>query len=128
MRTTALFDATSRSPDWQSALTVNRRSFPPVARRRVPSDTNPANKGFRSLLWERTVFSLLAKVERLPPNLQGEIADRVGKYINLARTARDDDTLTRFIEAAASERERVAQAAKSTTNPLWTAAALGEAR
>jgi hypothetical protein len=108
MRTTASFAATPRLPNWQSYL-------------------NPANKWFRSLFWERTVFSLLAKVEGLPPNVQGEIATRVGKYINLARTARDDDTLTRFIEAAARERERVAQAAKSTTNPLWTAAALGEA-
>jgi hypothetical protein len=60
MRTTASFAATPRLPNWQS-------------------DLNPANKWFRSLFWERTVFSLLAKVEGLPPNLQGEIATRVGK-------------------------------------------------
>ena len=66
-------------------------------------------------------------MEKLPANLQGEIATRVGNYIDLARTAQDDDTLTRFVEAAAGEREKVAQAAKSTTNPLWTAAALSEA-
>jgi hypothetical protein len=88
MRTTASFAATPRLPNWQS-------------------DLNPANKWFRSLFWERTVFSLLAKVEGLPPNLQGEIATRVGKYINLARTARDDDTLTRFIEAAAGSEKRL---------------------
>jgi hypothetical protein len=108
MRTTASFAATPRLPNWQS-------------------DLNPANKWFRSLFWERAVSALLAKVERLPAGLQGEVAARVGNYIDLARTAQDDAALMRFIEAAAGERAKVAQAAKSTTNPLWTAAALAEA-
>ena len=108
MRTTAPFAAKSPLPNWQS-------------------DLNPANKWFRSMFWERTVLSILAKVERLPPNLQGEIAIRVDKYINLARTAQDDATLTRFIDAAAGERARVVEGARSTINPLWTAAALAEA-
>jgi hypothetical protein len=108
MRTTASFAAALPLPNRQS-------------------DLNPANKWFRSLFWERTVFSLLAKVEGLPLDLQGEIATRVGKYINLARTAQDDAALTRFIEAAAEERAKLAQGAKSTANPLWTAAALAEA-
>jgi len=131
MRTTASFAATPRLPDWQSGLTINTYTaepFPPVARRcGVPSDLNPANKWFRSLFWERKVLSVLEKVERLPHNVQGEIATRVGKYINFARTARDDATLTRFIEAAAGERAKVAQGAKSTANRLWTAPALAEA-
>lgn len=131
MRTTASFAATPRLPDWQSGLTINTytaKPFPPVAwRRGVPSDLNPANKWFRSLLWERAVLSVLEKVERLPPSIQGQIATRVDKYINLARTARDHATLTRFIEAAAGERAKVAQWAKSTANPLWTAPVLAEA-
>jgi hypothetical protein len=108
MRITASFAATPPLPNWQSEI-------------------NPANKWVRSLYWERTVFSLLAKVERLPPNLQDEIAIRVDKYIHLARTARDDATLTRFIDAAAGERARVVEGARSPINPLWTAAALAEA-
>jgi hypothetical protein len=108
MRTTNSFAATLPLPNWQS-------------------NVNPANKWFRSLFWERAVFSLLAKVERLPSNLQNEIATRVGGYINLARIAKDDATLTRFIEAAAGERAQVAQGAKSTANPLWTASVLAEA-
>lgn len=131
MRTTASFAATPRLPDWQSGLTINTYTaepFPPVALRRgVPSDLNPANKWFRSLFLERTVLSVLEKVQPLPPNVQDEIATRVGKYINFARTARDDATLTRFIEAASGERAKVAQGAKSTANPLWTAPALAEA-
>jgi len=82
---------------------------------------------FRSVLWERTVLAVLEKVERLPPNIQSEIATRVGKYINFARTTRDDATMTRFIEAAAGERAKVAQEEKSTINPRWTAPALAEA-
>ena len=105
MRTTAFFAATPRLPNWQS-------------------DLNPANKWFRSLSWERTVFSLLAKVEELPRNVKGEIATRVGEYIRSARTARDDATLTRFIEAAAGEREKVAREARSTADPQWTAGLL----
>lgn len=108
MRTTVSYVATSRLPNWQS-------------------DLNPANRWFRSLFWERTMSSLLARVEALPPDVQGEIATRVGNYINLARTAQDDAALTRFVKAAARQRESVAQGAKSPANPLWTAAALAEA-
>src|SRR5262245_55799078 len=100
-------------------------AIPPLLNRQ--SDLNPANKWFRSQFWERTVLSLLARVERLPSNLQNEITTRVGEYINLARTAQDDATLIRFMEAAAEERAKVVQRAKSPANPLWTAAALAEA-
>src|SRR5262245_59631433 len=87
------------------------------------SELNPANKLFHSLSWERTVLSFLAKVERLPLDLKAEIADRVGQFISFARTA----ALTRFIEAAAAEREKVSRRARFTTNPLWSAVALAEA-
>jgi hypothetical protein len=90
-------------------------------------DTGRDPLWLRSLFWERTVFSLLDKVERLPPGVQGEIATRVGKYINIARTAPDYALMTRFIEAAAGERAKVARAEKFTTNPHWTAPALAEA-
>jgi hypothetical protein len=73
------------------------------------------------------VLSFLGKVERLPLNLKAEIANRVGQFISFARTAKDDAALTRFIEAAAAEREKVARQARFTTNPLWSAAALAEA-
>ena len=87
-----------------------------------------AGPQLRSLFWERTVLSVLERVERLPTNVQGEIATRVGKYINLAQTARGDAaTMRRFIEAAAGEREKVAPGAKSTVDPRWTVLALAEA-
>jgi hypothetical protein len=45
---------------------------------------------FRSLFWERTVPSLLERVEHLPSNVQAEIATRAGEFIKLARTAGDE--------------------------------------
>jgi hypothetical protein len=80
---------------------------------------------FQSLFWESTVRSVLERVEGLPTNVQGEIATCVGKYIHFARTATDDASMTRFIEAAAGERAKVAQ--KSTVDPRWSALALAEA-
>ena len=50
-----------------------------------------------------------------------------GRLHSCSRTAQDDATLIRFMEAAAEERARVVQRAKSPANPLWTAAALAEA-
>ena len=85
-----------------------------------------AGPQLRSLFWERTVLSVLERVD--DQNVQGEIATRVGKYINLAQTARGDAaTMRRFIEAAAGERAKVAPGAKSTVDPRWTAPALAEA-
>jgi hypothetical protein len=79
-----------------------------------------------SLFWETTVLSVVERVERLPTNVQSEIATCVGQYIiHAARTATDDANMTRFIEAAAGERAKLAQ--KSTVNPGWSALALAEA-
>ena len=93
----------------------------------------PGNLGHRSiqdtsrhtgqvlLFWETTVLSVVERVERLPTNVQSEIA----KYIHAARTATDDANMTRFIEAAAGERAKLAQ--KSAVNPVWSVLALAEA-
>ena len=103
--------------------------FPANLRHRSVRDasghTDQVPLSFQSLSWERTVRSVLERVERLPTNVQGEIATCVDKYIHFARTATDDATMTRFIEAAAGERAKVAQ--KSTVNPGWSALALAEA-
>ena len=82
----------------------------------------------RSLFWERTVLSVLEKVQRLPSDVQGNVAARVGTYIDLARTASDDATLNGFIEAAAGERAKIIeQRAKPTVDRPWATAALAEA-
>jgi len=55
---------------------------------------------FRSLFWERTALSLVEKVQRLPPNVQAEFSTRVGSYIDIASTARAEDSLERFVKIA----------------------------
>ena len=82
----------------------------------------------RSLFWERTVLSLLEKVQLLPSNVQDEIASRVGGYIDIADATGDECTLERFAAAAVEEREQViAQGVKSQLDQRWAAPALAEA-
>ena len=63
---------------------------------------------FRSLLWERTVLSLLEKVEELPPNVQAEIAKHVGDHIEIASAAHEADSMKRLAAAAVEQREQAA--------------------
>ena len=93
--------------------------------RNIQDASRHTGQFFQSSFWETTVLSVVERVERLPTNVQSEIATCVDKYIHAARTATDDANLTRFIEAAAGERANLAQ--KSTVNPGWSALALAEA-
>jgi hypothetical protein len=77
------------------------------------------------LFWEATVLSVVERVERFPTNVRREIASCVGQYIHAAGAATGEANLTRFIEAAAGERAKLAQ--KSAVNPVWSALALAEA-
>jgi hypothetical protein len=82
----------------------------------------------RSLFWERTVLSLLEKVQGLPSNVQIEIARRVGGYIDIADATGDECTLEEFAAAAVKEREQViAEGVKSQLDQRWAAPALAEA-
>jgi hypothetical protein len=82
----------------------------------------------RSLFWERTVLSLLEKVQHLPSNVQSEIANRVGGYIEIADATGDERTLEQFAAAAVKEREQViAEGVKSQLDQRWAAPALAEA-
>ena len=83
---------------------------------------------FRSLFWERTVLSLLEKVQGLPANVQAEIASRVGGYIDIVDATSDECSLEQFAAAAVKEREQViAQGVKSILDQRWAAPALAEA-
>ena len=83
---------------------------------------------FRSLFWERTVLSLLEKVQQLPADVQTEIAKRVGSYIDIASTTHEEGSLERFAAAAVEERQRViAQGVKSPVDQRWAAPAFAEA-
>jgi len=82
---------------------------------------------FRSLLYERTVLRHLERVEQLPPEVQAEIAMRVGNLIELARPV-SDALLERFAQMVREEKCLAAeQGVKSDTDPLWAAPAISEA-
>jgi hypothetical protein len=82
---------------------------------------------FRSLLYERTVLSLLEKVEELPLHVEAEIATRVGNYINQAKNAGDETPLSRFAAAAKRERENMISATDNPALEQWAGPALAEA-
>jgi hypothetical protein len=82
---------------------------------------------FRSLFYERTVLSLVEKVEQLPLHVQAEIATRLSNYINQAKTAGDELPLDRFLATAAQERERVIAQTDKSAIAQWAAPALAEA-
>jgi hypothetical protein len=81
---------------------------------------------FRSLFYERTVLSLLEKVEELPLHVQAEIATRVGNYINQAKNAGDETPRSRLAAAAKREREKMISAADNPALEQWAVAAHGD--
>lgn len=66
----------------------------------------------------------LERVRNLPAEVQAEIATRVSKFVELAKTA-DDELLARFIQVARDEQRRAG--VKSEIDPLRAAPALSEA-
>ena len=82
---------------------------------------------FRSLFYERTILGHLERVEQLPPEVQAEIAMRVGNLIELARPV-SDALLERFARMVRQEQLLAAeQGVRSDTDPLWAAPAISEA-
>jgi len=82
---------------------------------------------FRSLFYERTILGHLERVEQLPPDVQAEIAMRVGNLIELARPV-SDALLARFAQMVREEQLlAVQQGVTSDMDPLWAAPAISEA-
>lgn len=80
------------------------------------------------MTYERTVLSHLEKVQRLPVDVQADIARRVGNYIELARAAKGEALLARCASAAMEEQAKaIGQGVNSTMDPRWAVPALAEA-
>src|SRR5215467_1975697 len=79
---------------------------------------------FRSLFYERTILQHLERVEQLPPEVQAEIAMRVGNLIELARPV-SDALLERFAQMV---REEKCLAAEQGISEAWCNARLGLAK
>jgi hypothetical protein len=74
------------------------------------------------------VLSHLAEVEQLAPEVQADIAKRVGNYLRLASAAKTDDLLSALAAGAMQEQAKaIGQGTSSTMDPQWAGPALAEA-
>lgn len=74
------------------------------------------------------VLSHLEKVEQLPPEVQADIAKRVGTYLKLASAAKTDELLATLAAGAMQEQAgAIGQGTNSTMDPQWAGPALAEA-
>jgi hypothetical protein len=83
---------------------------------------------FLSFLYERTVLSLLEKLQQLPAEVQVEIAKRVDRFISLAKAVTSEPLLTRCVAMVMEEQAKaIGQGVDSTLDPRLAAPALAEA-
>lgn len=76
----------------------------------------------------KMVLSHLEKVEQLPPEVQVDIAKRVGTYFSLAIAAKTDELLSTLAAGAMQEQAKaIGQGVGSTMDPQWAGPALAEA-
>ena len=66
---------------------------------------------------EKMVLSHLEKVEQLPPEVQADIAKRVGIHLKLASAAKTDELLAALAAGAMQEQ---AKAIGRALTPRWT--------
>jgi hypothetical protein len=77
--------------------------------------------------YEKMVLSHLEKVEQLPPQVQADIAKRVGTYLRLASAAKTDELLVALAGAMQEQAKAIKQGTSSTMDPQWAGPALAEA-
>jgi hypothetical protein len=78
--------------------------------------------------YEKMVLSHLEKVEQLPPEVQADIAKRVGIYLKLASAAKTDELLAALAAGAMQEQAKaIGKGANSTMERQWARPALAEA-
>jgi hypothetical protein len=78
--------------------------------------------------YEKMVLSHLEKVEQLPPDVQADIAKRVGIYLKLASAAKTDELLAALAAGAMQEQAKaIGKGTSSTMDPQWAGPALAEA-
>jgi hypothetical protein len=70
--------------------------------------------------YEKMVLSHLEKVEQLPPEVQADIAKRVGIYLKLASAAKTDELLAALAAGAMQEQAKaIGKGTSSTMDPQW---------
>jgi hypothetical protein len=83
---------------------------------------------FPSFSYGGSVLSHLEKVQRLPADVQVDIAKRIDSYFKLARAANNEDLLAPLALGAMEEQAKaIGQGVNSTMDPRWAAPAIAEA-
>ena len=73
------------------------------------------------------MLSHLEKVQRLPAEVQTDIARRVDSYVKLAKAAKDEALLERLASSAMEEQAKAVGQGLNTMDPRWAAPAIAEA-
>ena len=73
------------------------------------------------------MLSHLEKVQRLPAEVQTDIARRVDSYVKLAKAAKDEALLVELASSAMEEQAKAIGQGLSMTDPRWAAPAIAEA-
>jgi hypothetical protein len=80
-----------------------------------------------SFAYGESVLSHLEKVQRLPVEVQADIARRVDSYIKIAKAAKDESLLERLASSAVEEQAKAIGLGVNTMDPRWAAPAIAEA-
>jgi hypothetical protein len=80
-----------------------------------------------SFSYGESVLSHLEKVQRLPAEVQTDIARRVDSYVKLAKAAKDEALLVRLASSAMQEQAEAIGQGLSMTDPRWAGPAIAEA-
>ena len=80
-----------------------------------------------SFSYGESVLSHLEKVQRLPVEVQADIARRVDSYIKLAKAGKDEAMIGVCASAAMEEQAKAIGQGATTLEPRWAAPALAEA-
>ena len=80
-----------------------------------------------SFSYGESVLSHLEEVQRLPVEVQADIARSVDSYIKLAKAAKDEALLVRLASSAMEEQAKAIGQGLNTMDPRWAAPAIAEA-
>ena len=80
-----------------------------------------------SISYAESVLSHLEKVQKLPVDVQTNIARRVDSYIMIARAAKNETILATLASTAREDQAKAIGQGGDTMDPRWAAPAIAEA-
>ena len=80
-----------------------------------------------SFSYGESVLSHLEQVQKLPAEVQADIAKRVDTYLTLARAAKNEAILEQLASSATEEQAKAIGQGVHTTDPRWAGPAIAEA-